>query len=72
MERHHRYLTVVVDHDSRRLIWAAPGRDKPTLRRFCHVFAVTGEPGKEALDRWLSWAASAETWVIWLARSAAT
>ena len=30
----HRYLTVVVDHDSRRLIWAAAGRDKPTLRRF--------------------------------------
>jgi transposase len=30
----HRYLTVVVDHDSRRLVWAAPGRDKATLRRF--------------------------------------
>ena len=30
----HRYLTVVVDHDSRRLIWAAPGRDTHTLRRF--------------------------------------
>jgi Transposase len=29
--RGHRYLTVVVDHDSRRLIWAAPGRDKATL-----------------------------------------
>jgi transposase len=30
----HRYLTVVVDHDSRRLIWAGPGRDTHTLRRF--------------------------------------
>jgi transposase len=30
----HRYLTVVVDHDRRRLIWAAPGRDTHTLRRF--------------------------------------
>jgi transposase len=30
----HRYLTVVVDHDTGRLIWAAPGRDKATLRRF--------------------------------------
>jgi transposase len=29
-----RYLTVVVDHDSRRLIWAAPGRDRGTLRMF--------------------------------------
>jgi transposase len=30
----HRYLTVVVDHDSRRLVWAAPGRDTHTLGRF--------------------------------------
>lgn len=30
----HRYLTVVVDHDSGRLVWAAPGRDTATLGRF--------------------------------------
>jgi hypothetical protein len=24
-----RYVTVVVDHDSGRLVWAAPGRDRP-------------------------------------------
>jgi len=30
----HRYVTVVVDHDRRRLVWAAPGRDTHTLRRF--------------------------------------
>jgi len=30
----HRYLTVVVDHDSGLLVWAAPGRDKKTLRGF--------------------------------------
>ncbi len=30
----HRYLTVVVDHDTGYLVWAAPGRDKPTLRGF--------------------------------------
>lgn len=30
----HRYLTIVVDHDTGRLIWAAPGRDKATLRAF--------------------------------------
>jgi transposase len=30
----HRYLTVVVDHDSRRLVWAAPGRDRATLNGF--------------------------------------
>jgi len=27
----HRYLTIVVDHDSGRLVWAAVGRDKKTL-----------------------------------------
>lgn len=35
-----RYLTVVVDHVSGRLVWAAPGRDKKTLRRF---FDLLGE-----------------------------
>jgi transposase len=29
-----RYLTVVVDHDSGRLVWAAPGRDRRTVERF--------------------------------------
>ena len=33
-KRHHKYLTIVVDHDSGRLVWAAAGRDKKTLRRF--------------------------------------
>ena len=33
-KRGHRYLTVVVDHDSGRLVWAAPGKDDATLRRF--------------------------------------
>ncbi len=30
-KRGHRYLTVVVDHDSGRLVWAAKGHDKKTL-----------------------------------------
>ena len=29
-----RYLTVVVDHDSGRLLWAAPGRDRKTVEQF--------------------------------------
>lgn len=33
-KRGHRYLTVVVDHDSGRLVWAAVGRDEATLNRF--------------------------------------
>jgi len=32
--RGQRYLTVVVDHDSGRLVWAAPGRDERTLGAF--------------------------------------
>ena len=30
----HRYLTVVIDHDSGRLVWAAPGRDRKTVEAF--------------------------------------
>jgi transposase len=33
-KRGHRYLTIVVDHDSGRLVWAAVGRDKKTLNKF--------------------------------------
>jgi transposase len=36
----HRYLTIVVDHDSGRLVWAAVGRDKKTLNGF---FDLLGE-----------------------------
>jgi transposase len=32
--RGHRYLTCVVDHDSGRLVWAAPGRNSETLGAF--------------------------------------
>lgn len=39
-KRSHRYLTVVVDHDSGALVWAAPGRDEATLRSF---FDAIGE-----------------------------
>lgn len=30
----HKYLMVVVDHDTRRLVWAAPGRTSSTVREF--------------------------------------
>jgi len=33
-KRGHKYLVVVVDHDTGRLVWAAPGRDKATLTKF--------------------------------------
>ncbi len=47
-KRGHRYLTVVVDHDSGRLVWAAPGRDKKTLRRF---FDALGEDRSAQITR---------------------
>jgi transposase len=42
----HRYITVVVDHDTGRLVWAAAGRDKATLRRF---FDALGEDRSHAI-----------------------
>jgi len=30
----HKYLLVVVDHDTRRLVWAASGRTSATVRQF--------------------------------------
>ena len=36
----HRYITIVVDHDTGRLVWAAPGRDRKTLSSF---FTALGE-----------------------------
>lgn len=33
-KKNHNYLMIVVDHDTRALVWAAPGRDKETVREF--------------------------------------
>jgi transposase len=42
----HRYITVVVDHDTSRLVWAAEGRDKATVRAF---FDALGEDRSKLL-----------------------
>jgi transposase len=34
MRKGHKYLMVVVDHDTRRLVWAAPGRTSAAVREF--------------------------------------
>lgn len=39
--RGQRYLTVVVDHDSGRLVWAAAGRDRKTVERFLDELGET-------------------------------
>ena len=40
-KRGHKYLTVVVDHDTGALVWAAAGRDEATLETF---FDLLGDP----------------------------
>jgi transposase len=45
-KRGHRYLIVGVDHDSGRLVWAAPGRDEASLRR---CFDLLGEERSAAI-----------------------
>src|SRR5438034_3061514 len=52
----HRYLMVVVDHDSRRLVWAAPGRDQATLRGFFDLL------GPERCDKLRLVSADAAEW----------
>ncbi|MGA8993359.1 MAG: ISL3 family transposase [Nocardioidaceae bacterium] len=41
-KRGHKYLTVVVDHDTGRLVWAAPGRDRATLGKFFTALEASG------------------------------
>jgi transposase len=45
--RHHEYLTLVTDHDTGRVVWAAPGKDKETVLRF---FAELGPERTAALE----------------------
>jgi transposase len=42
-----RYITVVVDHDTGRLVWAADGRDKQTVERF---FEALGSERRARLE----------------------
>lgn len=44
-KRGYRFLTIVVDHDSGRLVWAAPGRDRATLSSFFDALEASG-PGR--------------------------
>ena len=44
-KRGHKYITVVVDHDSGRLVWAPPGRDKETLTKFFELLGSERSAG---------------------------
>ena len=35
-----RYLTIVIDHDTGRLVWAHPGRDKATVDKFLNLLGT--------------------------------
>lgn len=52
-----RYLTVVVDHDSGRLVWAAPGRDSRTVNAFFDAL------GKERTAQIEAVSADAASWI---------
>jgi transposase len=53
----HRYLVVVVDHASGRLVWAAPGRDEATVGRFFDAL------GKERAAKLTHVSADAASWI---------
>jgi hypothetical protein len=42
-KRRHKYLTVVVDHDSGRLVWACPGRERATVHAFFDALEASGQ-----------------------------
>lgn len=45
--KHHRYLTIVVDHDRRRVVWAGEGKSSETLAPF---FELLGKKRCEAIE----------------------
>ena len=55
--KHHKYLTVVVNHETGRLIWAAPGRNSATL----HTFFDALGPERSAKIQLVS--ADAASWI---------
>lgn len=55
--RGHKYLMVVVDHDSGRLVWAAEGHDRKTLQQFFNLLG----PDRAAQIRLVS--ADAAEWI---------
>ena len=51
-----KYLTVVVDHDTGRLVWAAPGANKATLQGFfaCWANGVRCSPRCRRIRPWIA------------------
>ena len=53
----HRYLTICVDHDTGRLVWAAVGKDKKTLNSFFNLL------GEERCSKIVLVSADAAEWI---------
>lgn len=47
VRKNHKYITVVIDHDTKRVVWARPGKDAATLAEF---FKDLGPERCEKLD----------------------
>ena len=48
--KHHRYLTLVTDHDTSTVVWGAPGKDAATLARFFDELPPAGAAAIEAVS----------------------
>ena len=62
--KRHRYLTLVVDHDERRVVWAGPGRNAETLGAFFEQLGPAGCARIELVtaDLASSWQKALRTW----------
>jgi transposase len=47
----HRYITMIVDHDRNRLVWAAPGRSSAVLRTFFDLLGPEASARIEVVSR---------------------
>ncbi len=63
--KRHRYLTLVVDHDERRVVWAGPGRSAETLGEFFEQLGPVGRARIELVtaDLASSWQKALREWV---------
>jgi transposase len=48
--KHHHYLTLVVDHDSAKVVWGSEGKDAATLDRFFHELGEKRTSSLEAVS----------------------
>ncbi len=50
MSKHHRYLTLVSDHDTGKIVWGKAGKDTDTLGAFFDAVGDTTAEGIEAVS----------------------